>query len=115
MFSYFKVEAVPKFSKFVHGVATLMENRRIQLFPFWLPQMDIDIRKPPSNFRLQRPSTSNPTTPANESANPLSEAEDDNIEVLVENQDDDDEEDASEGTPLLNRSSRSVPSSQNAQ
>ncbi|CAI2185646.1 6417_t:CDS:2 [Funneliformis geosporum] len=78
------VEAVPKFSKFVHGVATLMENRRIQLLPFWLPQMDIDIRKPPSNFRLQRPSASNPTTPAYENGNPLSETEDDNIEVLIE-------------------------------
>ncbi|CAG8600382.1 4666_t:CDS:2 [Funneliformis mosseae] len=54
------VEGVPKFSKFVHGVATLMENRRIQLLPFWLPQMDIDIRKPPSKFRLQRPTARTP-------------------------------------------------------
>src|ERR1051325_11465872 len=94
-----------------------MENRRMQLLPFWLPQMDIDIRKPPSNFRLQRPTTSNPTTPANESANPLSETEDDRIEVLVDNQENDegsDGEDVSEGTPLLAHSSRSVPPSQNS-
>jgi len=109
------VEAVPKFSKFVHGVATLMDNRQIQLLPFWLPQMDIDIRKPPSNFRLQRPTTSNPTTPANEGGNPLSEVEDDNIEVVVddiENDEGSDEEDASEDAPLL---PKSASSSQNAQ
>ncbi|KAJ1514406.1 vacuolar transporter chaperone [Coelomomyces lativittatus] len=40
------VEAVPKFSKFVHGCATLFESR-VSLLPFWLPQMDQDIRKPP--------------------------------------------------------------------
>jgi len=39
------VEAVPKFSKFIHGTATLMPDR-INLIPFWLPQMDTDIRKP---------------------------------------------------------------------
>ncbi|RIA98427.1 VTC domain-containing protein [Glomus cerebriforme] len=108
------VEAVPKFSKFCHGVATLMENRRIQLLPFWLPQMDIDIRKPPSNFRLQRPSASNPTTPANESGNPFSEIEDDNIEIYVDDQENDDE-DASERSPLLAHSSGSASSSQNVQ
>ena len=39
------VEEVPKFSKFIHGVATLLETR-VSLLPFWLPQMDKDIRKP---------------------------------------------------------------------
>jgi hypothetical protein len=39
------VEEVPKFSKFVHGVATLLEDK-VELLPFWLPQMDKDIRKP---------------------------------------------------------------------
>lgn len=38
------VEEVPKFSKFVHGCAVLFENR-VSLFPFWLPQMNVDIRK----------------------------------------------------------------------
>ena len=39
------VEPVPKFSKFIHGVATLL-NDKVQSIPFWLPQMDVDIRKP---------------------------------------------------------------------
>ncbi|KAL7409664.1 VTC domain-containing protein [Mrakia frigida] len=38
------VEAIPKFSKFIHGCATLLPER-VALIPFWLPQMDIDIRK----------------------------------------------------------------------
>lgn len=38
------VEEVPKFSKFIHGVSTLLEDK-ITLLPFWLPQMDKDIRK----------------------------------------------------------------------
>ncbi|KAI7497163.1 SPX-domain-containing protein [Hortaea werneckii] len=49
------VEAVPKFSKFIHGTATLFPSR-IDLLPFWMPQMDVDIRKPAShNFGLDRP------------------------------------------------------------
>lgn len=39
------VEAVPKYSKFIHGTATL-NPKRIHLLPFWIPQMDTDIRKP---------------------------------------------------------------------
>jgi len=39
------VEAVPKYSKFIHGTATL-NPKRIHLLPFWLPQMETDIRKP---------------------------------------------------------------------
>lgn len=41
------VEAVPKFSKFIHGTATMFPDR-IKLLPFWMPQMDVDIRKPPN-------------------------------------------------------------------
>jgi uncharacterized membrane protein YidH (DUF202 family) len=49
------VEAVPKFSKFIHGCATLLANR-VDLVPFWLPQMDIDIRKEPTrNLQIGRP------------------------------------------------------------
>ena len=49
------VEAVPKFSKFIHGTATLFPNR-IKLLPFWMPQMYIDIRKPATNqFGIERP------------------------------------------------------------
>ncbi|KAI1639534.1 vacuolar transporter chaperone 4 [Biscogniauxia mediterranea] len=49
------VEAVPKFSKFIHGTASLF-NDRINLLPYWMPQMDVDIRKPVThNFGIQRP------------------------------------------------------------
>ncbi|ORY57477.1 vacuolar transporter chaperone 4 [Pseudomassariella vexata] len=48
------VEAVPKFSKFIHGVASLFPDR-INLLPFWMPQMDVDIRKPITyDFGLKR-------------------------------------------------------------
>jgi hypothetical protein len=53
------VEAVPKFSKFIHGTATLFPTR-IYLLPFWMPQMDVDIRKPATqNFGIQRHGHSN--------------------------------------------------------
>lgn len=51
------VEAVPKFSKFIHGCATLLPER-VDLIPFWLPQMDQDIRKQPSarsRVMIERP------------------------------------------------------------
>ncbi|KAE8449332.1 hypothetical protein EG329_008233 [Mollisiaceae sp. DMI_Dod_QoI] len=52
------VEAVPKFSKFIHGTATLFPTR-INLLPFWMPQMDVDIRKPATqHFGIQRPGQS---------------------------------------------------------
>lgn len=52
------VEAVPKFSKFIHGCATLYPNI-INLIPFWLPQMHIDIRKPITHrFGIERPNQS---------------------------------------------------------
>ncbi|MBE3042767.1 VTC domain-containing protein [Candidatus Bathyarchaeota archaeon] len=48
------VEAVPKFSKFIHGTACLFPDR-IKLIPYWIPQMDVDIRKPPTHdFGLSR-------------------------------------------------------------
>ncbi|KAK3939677.1 vacuolar transporter chaperone 4 [Diplogelasinospora grovesii] len=48
------VEAVPKFSKFIHGVASLFPDR-IKLLPYWMPQMDVDIRKPVTHdFGIQR-------------------------------------------------------------
>ncbi|ORZ04065.1 polyphosphate synthetase protein [Lobosporangium transversale] len=59
------VESVPKFSKFIHGVSTLIEHR-VKLFPFWYHQMDIDIRKPPNkNVSISRPDPSGYSTPAN--------------------------------------------------
>ncbi|CAI7622859.1 unnamed protein product [Penicillium glandicola] len=49
------VEAVPKFSKFIHGTATLFPTR-INLLPFWFPQMGVDIRKPATlQFGIHRP------------------------------------------------------------
>ncbi|KAJ1887258.1 hypothetical protein LPJ66_009211, partial [Kickxella alabastrina] len=39
------VEAVPKFSKFIHGASVLLEDR-VDVYPFWFSQMDRDIRKP---------------------------------------------------------------------
>jgi uncharacterized membrane protein YidH (DUF202 family) len=52
------VEATPKFSKFIHGTATLFPTR-INLLPFWMPQMDVDIRKPVTHhFGIQRPGQS---------------------------------------------------------
>ena len=49
------VEAVPKFSKFIHGTASMFPSR-IDLLPFWMPQMDTDIRKPITHsFGIERP------------------------------------------------------------
>nr|ODN99815.1 vacuolar transporter chaperone 4 [Cryptococcus depauperatus CBS 7855] len=62
------VEAVPKFSKFIHGCATLLPER-VDLVPFWLPQMDQDIRKPvlaKSRVLIERP---NSNTHSNTSVN----------------------------------------------
>ncbi|KAL2016533.1 hypothetical protein VTK56DRAFT_3427 [Thermocarpiscus australiensis] len=56
------VEAVPKFSKFIHGVASLFPHR-INLLPYWMPQMDVDIRKPVTHdFGIRRPEHSATTS-----------------------------------------------------
>lgn len=79
------VEAVPKFSKFIHGTATMFPTR-IHLLPFWMPQMDVDIRKPVSRrFGIERPGQS-----ANYSTS--SDALDEDTE-----DDDDEEEEANRG------------------
>lgn len=54
------VEAVPKFSKFIHGGATLLTDK-VSLLPFWFPQMDVDIRKPKfeQNYGISRQSNRN--------------------------------------------------------
>ncbi|KAI5854507.1 SPX-domain-containing protein [Durotheca rogersii] len=52
------VEAVPKFSKFIHGTACLFPDK-INLLPYWMPQMDMDIRKPVTHdFGIHRPTHS---------------------------------------------------------
>lgn len=57
------VEAVPKFSKFIHGVATLLLDK-VDLVPFWLPQMEIDIRKPNAEYLgIEHPLTGNSALP----------------------------------------------------
>ncbi|KAK0253048.1 hypothetical protein B0A54_09961 [Friedmanniomyces endolithicus] len=40
------VTEAPRFSKFVHGVAMLFEDY-VNTFPFWLPQVETDIRRDP--------------------------------------------------------------------
>ncbi|WEW57986.1 vacuolar transporter chaperone [Emydomyces testavorans] len=56
------VEAVPKFSKFIHGTVNLFPDR-INLLPYWMPQMDVDIRKPVRpGFGIERPAQSNLST-----------------------------------------------------
>lgn len=61
------VEAVPKFSKFIHGTATLFPDR-INLLPFWMPQMDVDIRKPATQrFGIERPLASTSLSPNDDS------------------------------------------------
>lgn len=53
------VEAVPKFSKYIHGTSTL-QPKRINLLPYWIPQMHVDIRKPVSHkFGIERSAASN--------------------------------------------------------
>ncbi|KZF20730.1 SPX-domain-containing protein [Xylona heveae TC161] len=41
------VKEAPRFSKFVHGVAQLFEDQ-VNSFPFWLGELDTDIRKDPA-------------------------------------------------------------------
>ncbi|KAI0144260.1 SPX-domain-containing protein [Xylariaceae sp. FL1272] len=70
------VEAVPKFSKFIHGTATLFP-KQINLLPFWMPQMDVDIRKPVSHsFGIQRPGQSHSGTTSDDEDDMDSDAED---------------------------------------
>lgn len=84
------VEAVPKFSKFIHGTATMFPNR-INLLPFWFPQMDVDIRKPITHrFGIERP--------ANTASYSTSEIDDD------EEDSDDEDETTGTKTPMLNGS-----------
>ncbi|ORX37345.1 putative vacuole fusion, non-autophagic-related protein [Kockovaella imperatae] len=66
------VEAVPKFSKFIHGCATLLPER-VDLVPFWLPQMDQDIRKPISSrsrVLIERPHSNTHSSASGGSTSP---------------------------------------------
>lgn len=84
------VEAVPKFSKYIHGTATL-NPKRINLLPYWAPQMEVDIRKPVSHkFGIERPGASNDISTSGN----LDDESDDEDAVLglptIDGQEDDD-------------------------
>ncbi|KAA8912323.1 VTC domain-containing protein [Sphaerosporella brunnea] len=73
------VEAVPKFSKFIHGCCTLYPNK-IDLLPYWAPQMGIDIRKPITHrFGIERPNQSASVSTSDEP----SDSDDDIEEISV--------------------------------
>ncbi|KAL8930758.1 MAG: hypothetical protein Q9208_000299 [Pyrenodesmia sp. 3 TL-2023] len=81
------VEAVPKFSKFIHGTATLFPTR-IHLLPFWMPQMDVDIRKEAvkTQFGIQRPGQTVSGTTSDDAL------DDDDSEDLTEDEEENEEE-----------------------
>lgn len=44
------VKEVPNFSKFIQGIASLfLEDDRLDILPFWLPELEDDIRKNPND------------------------------------------------------------------
>lgn len=97
------VEAVPKFSKFIHGTATLFPTR-IDLLPFWMPQMDVDIRKPVTRqFGIERPAQRGDTV----SSDDLDDDSDDEYD------DDDDTEDGVSLDPSSNNTLRAINSEEN--
>lgn len=78
------VEAVPKFSKFIHGTACLFPDR-INLLPFWMPQMDVDIRKPAThNFGIRRSGLSGTASTSDDEGDDLDSDDDD--DQIVGNQ-----------------------------
>ena len=100
------VEAVPKFSKFIHGTATLFPTR-INLLPFWMPQMDVDIRKPITRgFGIQRPGHS---TNDSTSDDLLEDDSDDDEDEDEENGEGEHDAGASEDRPQDNADAESDP------
>lgn len=80
------VEAVPKFSKFIHGTATMFPDR-IHLLPFWMPQMDVDIRKPITHrFGIERPNTAPSVSTSDDPMDTDSEREDNDENETVTGQ-----------------------------
>ncbi|KAG7666019.1 VTC4 [[Candida] subhashii] len=99
------VEAVPKFSKFIHGGASLLTDY-VNLLPFWFPQMDIDIRKPKiqHDVGIQRHNHRNIRGGSSSSGNDLDEEEltgSSYTGVHFSNDINPLEEDLDESTPLL--------------
>ncbi|GAA6062235.1 hypothetical protein JCM10212_000814 [Sporobolomyces blumeae] len=86
------VEAVPKFSKFIHGCATLLPNR-VDLIPFWLPQMETDIRKPATHkAQIQRPTTSSNSNTAPGTPSDARSSDQDPVQYTEPVSDDEDED-----------------------
>lgn len=69
------VEAVPKFSKFIHGCATLLPER-VELIPYWAPQYEqTDIKKPvnpKSRVQIERPHSAAHSSASNNTSIPTS-------------------------------------------
>ena len=69
------VEAVPKFSKFIHGCATLLPER-VELIPYWAPQYEqTDIKKPvnpKSRVQIERPHSAAQSSASNNTSIPTS-------------------------------------------
>ncbi|GAA5804562.1 hypothetical protein HPULCUR_010062 [Helicostylum pulchrum] len=90
------VESVPKFSKFIHGCATLLEDK-INVLPFWLPQMDVDIRKPRNKvFGVSRPDALSSSSVSGSSGSAYDGSKlttDEHVQITMR--------DATESTPLL--------------
>lgn len=105
------VEAVPKFSKFIHGTATLFPSR-IHLIPFWMPQMDVDIRKPITHkFGIERPAniSSYSTTEIDEDEDDSEdELPDPNTNETTPRPDESDDENADERTRQLKAARRAL-------
>lgn len=77
------VEAVPKFSKFIHGTATLFPDK-INLLPFWLPQMDTDILKPVTHrFGIERANHLSSTSTSDEGFDSDDESEAEDAKAVI--------------------------------
>ncbi|KAF8271216.1 VTC domain-containing protein [Lactarius quietus] len=87
------VEAVPKFSKFIHGCATVLPHR-VNLVPFWLPQVDVDITKPNTGFvTVERPHSQRTPSEIRSSGVPTPDGTDGDrtyVEPLSEGEEDED-------------------------
>ncbi|GAA5905699.1 Vtc4p [Sporobolomyces salmoneus] len=87
------VEAVPKFSKFIHGCATLLPNR-VDLIPFWLPQMETDIRKPATHkAQIHRPATNSNSNTAPGTPSDARSSDQDPVQYTEPVSDDEDADD----------------------
>eukprot|EP00128_Syssomonas_multiformis_P012965 Colp12_sorted_trinity150504_noHs@13745 len=97
------VEEVPTFSKFIHGVATLLESR-VSVLPNWLPQLEKDIRKNTASQKLDAYQTSTTTYEFQEPApSSINSRPKDHVTVNLKGVADEDGEEEDENTPLLGK------------